>query len=253
MRFYLGTHQLRHLEIASVPLFVSMRSLHKRKKPLTQQGRLAIDSGGFTELNMYGKWTVSAEAYCERLNRLEDLGLRPDWAAQQDWMVEPFVLKKTGKSIIEHQNRTVLNLIRLRELQPKVHVIPVIQGWSLQDYERCIHFFYKKGVDLSREQVVGVGSVCRRQATTEIHDIMKFVHSCGIAAHGFGVKVQGLKKYANLLTSADSLAWSFGARQRQEHCESCIEAGVTTKNCANCISYALAWRERLVKSDECIQ
>jgi hypothetical protein len=46
--------------------------------------------------------------------------------------------------------------------------------------------------------------------------------------------------------SADSLAWSYWARRDAtkgiRHC--------TKNTCANCLHYALAWRERVLKSIE---
>ncbi len=45
-------------------------------------------------------------------------------------------------------------------------------------------------------------------------------------------------RYADCLKSADSLAWSFEARR------SAPMAGCRQANCANCLRYATAWRER---------
>lgn len=46
--------------------------------------------------------------------------------------------------------------------------------------------------------------------------------------------------YASSLSSSDSLAWSKDARS----CDPL--AGCTHKNCASCMIYTLAWRERLL-------
>jgi hypothetical protein len=45
-------------------------------------------------------------------------------------------------------------------------------------------------------------------------------------------------RYADCLASADSLAWSFEARRAAPL------AGCSHANCANCLQYATAWRER---------
>ena len=60
--------------------------------------------------------------------------------------------------------------------------------------------------------------------------------------HGFGIKLQGLRRYGHLLTSADSLAWSFAAR-RLPRLPGC--AG-RHRTCANCPVFAYRWRSRLV-------
>jgi hypothetical protein len=49
---------------------------------------------------------------------------------------------------------------------------------------------------------------------------------------GFGVKTGGLARYADCLTSADSLAWSFEARRAAPM------PGCSHANCANSLRYA---------------
>ena len=43
-----------------------------------------------------------------------------DFVSPQDWMCEPWMVAKTGLSVEEHQERTVENFVRLRELAPEV-------------------------------------------------------------------------------------------------------------------------------------
>jgi hypothetical protein len=91
------------------------------------------------------------------------------------------------------------------------------------------------------EPLVGLGSVCRRQATSEIDRIITTLAGQGLRLHGFGVKTAGLGRYGWALESADSLAWSYAARREPPL------PGHRHKNCANCLAYALAWRERVVR------
>jgi hypothetical protein len=67
-----------------------------------------------------------------------------------------------------------------------------------------------------------------------------------VRLHGFGVKT-GLAPYADCLASADSLAWSFVAR-RAAPLPGCSHA-----NCANCLRYAAAWRERALGRLDVVQ
>lgn len=250
MKFYLGTHMPSHIEKTQIPLFISYRQLRNRKKPFEQNAPLAIDSGGFSELRLNGKWTITAEQYVQDLNRFQDeLDLKIDWAAQQDWMVEPFMIQKTGLSIEKHQLKTVENYFEILDKDPGCEIIPVLQGWQLSDYYKHFELFEEKGVELRKLNRVGVGSVCRRQGTNEINHIMQSLNNKGIKIHGFGVKTSGLSKYSNALHSADSLAWSFGARYSQEHC-SIHKENPSTKNCANCLTYALEWREKVLKASK---
>jgi len=199
------------------------------------------DSRGFTELTQHGCWTISPAGYVEGVQRYHgEIGLM-QWAAPQDWMCEPFILAKTGLSVTEHQHRTVGNLLTLRIAAPWVRFIPVLQGWTLPDYLRCVGMYAEAGIDLRHEAVVGLGSVCRRQATSEIHTIASVLTSLGISLHGFGVKTAAIEAVGSLLASADSAAWSYAARRRIVHC-----AHGLTKWAANCRDCALAWRVEVI-------
>tara|TARA_Y100001956_G_scaffold74965_1_gene82498 strand:+ start:96 stop:842 length:747 start_codon:yes stop_codon:yes gene_type:complete len=243
MKFFLGTHVTNHLEKTDVPLFISRRVIGQRKSIVNTLGEWALDSGGFTELNLFGKWTISEIDYVKQLSKINrSNGLL--WAAQQDWMCEPFMVKKTALTVKEHQKRTVDNIIKLRKLKPDVHIIPVLQGYSLQEYKECFELFESNNIDLRNEKLVGLGSVCRRQNNDDIERIVKYFHHKDLKLHGFGVKTRGLKKYGEMLQSSDSLAWSYGARVNQEYCEQ-HKKNPTTKNCANCLTYALEWRNKI--------
>ena len=244
MEFYLGTHVLNHLEKTDVPLFISRRAFDKRKSSLDALGSWALDSGGFSELRLNGGWTLNAQEYVDRVNKISETP-NLQWAAQQDWMCEEVMLEKTGLTVREHQRRTVDNFIELRSLDCDVPIIPVLQGYTMDEYKECFEMFEASGVDLRAEPVVGLGSVCRRQNTDDIERIVTCFHAKDLRLHGFGVKTLGLKRYGEMLESADSLAWSFGARYSQSHC-SIHRENPTTKNCANCLTYALEWREKVV-------
>lgn len=252
IKFYLGTHQPHWLATAGVPLFVSHRRLAGRKALPKARSGWALDSGGFSELSLYGDWRTTPEVYITAVRRYDlEIG-NLEWAAPQDWMCEPFMIEKTGLSVLEHQQRTVDNFVRLQELwyamtNDESPIMPVLQGWEVEDYLRCVAMYRRAGVDLSDYPVVGLGSVCRRQATDEIGEIVETLRLSvpGLALHGFGVKVRGIASYGHMLETADSMAWSFDARRRPP-----LPGCVGHKNCANCLPYALQWRERVLASSE---
>lgn len=242
MIFYIGTHRVPFLEQTDVPLFVSRRILFNRKKLPRARGRWSLDSGGFTELNLYGEWRVDPRQYVQEIRRFSDEIGGVDWASQQDWMCEEFVLKKTGLSVLDHQIRTVDNFLELRSIAPDLPIIPVIQGDLASDYLRHIEMFANRGVDLFSESTVGVGSVCRRQGGNDIARLFATLHHQGLSnLHGFGVKKSGLKKIDGL-KSCDSLAWSFAARKKRH--EMVCPNG--KKTCAHCLHYALEWRDSVL-------
>lgn len=242
MIFYLGTHVPSWLERTYVPLFISRRRIHMRHKFPRAEGRWALDSGGFSELSLTGKWNVSARQYTQEVRRYsEEIG-NMDWAAAQDWMCEPFIIAKTGLSVLEHQRRTVCNYMELMSLAPELPWVPVIQGFEECEYLRCIDMYSHYGVDLSAMPTVGLGSVCRRQGTAMVEKLVRRIQcEYGIRLHGFGFKVLGLERVANALHSADSMAWSMAAR-RSDRLPKCCHPG----NCANCLNYALKWRRELL-------
>jgi hypothetical protein len=167
---------------------------------------------------------------------------RLDWAAPMDWMCEPHMLARTGKTVREHQYLTVANYLELKDFG--LPIIPVLQGWDPQDYVRHVELYADAGVDLTEQRVVGVGTVCRRQDTGVILTVMVELRRCDIHLHGFGVKTAGLRHYGKLLRSADSMAWSYQARAHGRRMDDCAHLG----NCANCPEYALQWRERVLRS-----
>jgi hypothetical protein len=235
--FYLGSHETSWLEKLDVPLFISHRRLAKRRRLPLARCDWALDSGGFTELALHGAWHTSVSEYVEAVQRYgEEIG-RLQWAAPMDWMCEPFMLETTGLSLEAHQEKTVANYLDLRGQGP---FIPVLQGWTVTDYERCVDLYESAGVDLAAEPLVGVGSICRRQSTAEVAHIMRVLNDAGIRTHGFGVKKQGISNYARLLSSADSMAWSYAARRRWPL------PGCTHKHCTNCPRFALRWREEVL-------
>jgi hypothetical protein len=241
VKFYLGTHETAWLGRFTVPLFVSHRRLCHRRHLPRAIGEWALDSGGFSELSLYGRWHTSEGEYTEAVARYhEEIG-RLAWAAPMDWMCEPSMLAKTGLSVREHQERTVGNYLRLRGHGP---FIPVLQGWTLSDYERCVELYETAGVKLADQTLVGVGSVCRRRSTVQIGLIMRTLAGAGLRLHGFGVKKKGLARYGTVLASSDSMAWSSAARHDPPL------PGCTHKSCQNCARYAMRWRQGLLANTE---
>lgn len=259
-RFLLGFHQPAGLARAGVPLFVSDTRLRDYKTLPRAAAPWALDSGGFTQLQKYGEWTVPPREYVARVRRYRDEIGRMEFAAIQDWMCESIVISggRAGRmffvgtklSVPEHQNRTVYNAVELEMLAPELPWLKVVQGDKRDDYLRCMDLYERAGIDLTKEPLVGVGSVCRRQGMKEAHDIVQALRERGLhRLHGFGVKTKGLALFGDLLDSADSLAWSEDARRKKRViCGTVHPRG--GKNCANCLPYALQWRARLLGANE---
>lgn len=121
-------------------------------------------------------------------------------------------------------------------------VIPVLQGFTLAEYEQCADLYEHAGVRLGDLPIVGLGSVCRRENTDEIGEVVVAMHARGIRCHGFGCKAGAVRRYGDMLASADSMAWSLAGRRRGPctHLKS---------RCAGHMHYALAWRDSVLTAD----
>jgi hypothetical protein len=236
VQFFLGTHEPSWLSRTAVPLFVSRRRLGRLRRLPRALGPWALDSGGFTELNLHGRWQVEPPRYADEVANYADRIGQLSWAAIQDWMCEPFVLAKTGKTVGEHQALTIASYLNLRELAPSLPWAPVLQGWAIDDYLDHVEQYRRSGVDLASEPIIGVGSVCRRQATEEAAELIVELSSVGLHLHAFGFKVGGLRRCGAFLESSDSLAWSYQATKRPPLVD------CTHQHCNNCLRYALHWR-----------
>ena len=81
------------------------RRVRRQRRTYHPCGPWALDSGAFTELNRHGAWTVTARQYASELQQWRAWG-HLDFAGQQDWMCEPFVVARTGLTVATHQART---------------------------------------------------------------------------------------------------------------------------------------------------
>lgn len=222
VRFYVGLHQPGDAgNFASA--CISVRRLKRRKKPVDCPDVL-VDSGAFTEINLYGGYRSSVEEYANELRRLHDVGVvNISAAVAQDYMCEPFMLAKTGLTIADHQRLTierydalVAELDRLFGGKCPFHVMPVLQGFAPQDYAEHLRIY---GDRLKPGMWTGVGSVCKRNGAPEkIVAVLSSIHSLrpDLRLHGFGIKQTSLLHpgVRSMLYSADSMAWSFAARKQ---------------------------------------
>ena len=96
MKLYTGTHQTHWLATAGVRLFISHTRLAARLGPRARLPRAiapwALDSGGFTQLQRFGRWTFTPEQYVAAVRRYRDEIGMLEWAAPMDWMCEPWVI-----------------------------------------------------------------------------------------------------------------------------------------------------------------
>lgn len=199
-----------------------------------------IDSGSFT-IHDTGQKFDAPDVYVDRIRRYQRHVGNIARVSTYGRMCEPSILAKTGSTVQRNQELTVESFCELDALAPDIPWLPEIQGWEEPDYHRCIDLYAASGVDLTTLPAVGVGTICRRQGTMEAQRIVAGIAARGIKVHGFGVKTSGLLANHQNFTSADSFAWSYGARKRTRECPHGIVRWER-----NCPEFLRTWRDNIL-------
>jgi hypothetical protein len=210
-QFFIGLH---HPSTAwpFLNVMISVNALSERKSGFRVNNWI-MDSGAFSQISRHGKFVMSPDEYIELIAKFSVCGtLRA--AVCQDWMCEPFILEKTGLDIREHQWRTIQSYMELSD-SCDVPILPVLQGFTPSDYVKHVKLYAER---LKEGAWVGVGSVCKRNSNPDaIEDILLEIKRArpDLRLHGFGLKIQALKRATirALLHSSDSMAWSDNGRK----------------------------------------
>lgn len=223
-------------ERLGAPALISANSLWDKKKgrfrdPGVRISDLdvALDSAGFVAMTHYGKYLWSVEDYVE-LAGIHSWA----WWAQMDFCCEPEIADNQY-AIDARVWASAYNLAYCRKVAKTwkdsgadwlQEPMPVLQGWSVKDYVRCIHL-YDEVLEGKWPALVGLGSVCRRPVlgTNGLLEIVSRLTSelpTHVGLHLFGVKGSSLPKLGNRVVSIDSAAWQYRARMiALESGESC--------------------------------
>lgn len=210
-QFFIGLHHPSN----AWPFLRSMISVNtiRDRKGSFRVNEWIMDSGAFTEMSTHGRWRSEPEEYAEQINRWKSNGNMLA-AVSQDLMCEPFILGKSGLTILEHQTITIERYARLIQLT-NAYVMPVLQGYAPESYAAHVCQY---GSLLKYGQWVGVGSVCKHNGNPDrIEDVLLAIKTQrpDLRLHGFGLKIQALKRATvrTLLHSSDSMAWSYAGRK----------------------------------------
>ena len=175
----------------------------KKIKIVPATGKFFLDSGGFTEIFRFGKYTFPPSDLISYV-----LVNKVDYFATMDYPCEPVVLARTGKTIDEHIQLTVESNLELMD-HPKV--VPVIQGYSVDDYIRCCDLIKDYGC---QKPYMAIGTMCKR---TKVSDALAILNAIKTEfpkseLHAFGLKKNFLPKVKDLIWSSDSIAWFYFQR-----------------------------------------
>lgn len=211
-RFFIGLYEPAHAWPFQ-HVMISANRLRRRKSGFIVNNWM-IDSGAFSELSLHGAYRHDTNEYVQLIKHWSQYGSLSA-AVSQDYMCEEMVLARTGLSIRQHQELTIERYLAIREgLGEELgtpYLMPVLQGYSAQDYLDHLEMY---GDLLYPSQWVGVGSVCKRNGNPDaIEDVLLPIKDKrpDLRLHGFGIKFTALERptVRQLLYSADSMAWSF--------------------------------------------
>jgi len=173
--------------------------------------RLFVDSGGYTLMLQRGEHATVSD-YLSYIREHE-----PEWWAYQDYPCEPDILEKYGRTVEDHIDKTVDRARVFADANAPGVGVPVLQGWTVSDYMESVDRFRDHGI-LPAERV-GIGSVCGRENTQKVVEILRRVGAeVDAELHGFGIKTTALQYPAarEALTTADSLAYTVTARHKYD-------------------------------------
>ncbi len=224
MIFYPGLHQPSDAHRFK-RAFVSVNRVRERKKAVGAKAWI-MDSASFTEIEKYGCYRHDVDHYSGVINRWAAPGSGLVCAVAQDYMCEPFILGRTGLSVVEHQRLTIERYDALLSLVAGTYLMPVLQGFAIAEYLDHIDQY---GSRLAQGAYVGVGSVCKRNINIQqIEVILSAIRNKrpDLRLHGFGVKTTSLSSgiVRDCLFSADSMAWSYAARKQGRNANDWREA-----------------------------
>ena len=247
IKFWLGIHMISKIPTVARPMFISAARLRIRRTFPRAGTPWILDSAGFSEISIHGRWTVDPVDYVRQVRLWSTEIGRMAHCVIQDWMCEPFMIAKTGLSVGRHQSLTVRSWEILNHISPDLPWVPVLQGYTLDEYHRCADLYERRGHNVTGLPLVGIGSICRRQGTKEAVKVISSLFDRGFKnLHGFGVKISGLSGKNSLsqyLASADSMAWSFRARKEYGDTKRRLCRTYHYGGCQNCEAWARDWHD----------
>jgi hypothetical protein len=164
-----------------------------------------LDCGGFTLLNQYGDYPFSTVNLANLIAYL-----KPDFYVPQDYPCEPEITRSLDlTSNAQRIEATVKNAIELAEWESQLKgvMVPVIQGYTLDEYLYCLDLYDRAG--LIRDYMA-VGSMCRRISDDELGKLIPGIYYAAqrlgcTKLHFFGLKLSPpLAIYDDMIYSRDS-------------------------------------------------
>lgn len=190
--------------------------------------RFFLDSGGFSFFTRKGDYPFTIEEYIDLIKYYH-----PQYAAIMDYPCEPELTIGDVRTRIDRTIENTQKIFRFCEVHNKTQkmeplsispffvsscvdheteIVPVIQGYELEDYKYCVDQMCALGLI---RPYMAVGSICRRVSIKELRKLVvgiaDYVGAVNpdVKLHYFGLKKSALKDPAinQRVYSCDSMAW----------------------------------------------
>lgn len=197
------------------PVMISANALRRRGRFRPPRNLelldVALDSAGFVAMLRYGGFPWSISDYVALAGSFEWA-----WWASMDYCCEPEVAADRDE-VRRRQDETFRLLGECRTEADRQGVqppMPVLQGWTPDDYERAVE-------QLGPVGLVGVGSMCRRHVSGVL-PIIDRLDRClprDVTLHLFGVKGPAMTALRghHRIVSVDSMAWDMACRREADN------------------------------------
>lgn len=181
------------------------------------RNKLMIDSGAY-DLLIRGELDDFPFTPKEYVNGIKNMEIKPDYIVSMDYICSPEDVNK-NKELIK---KTIKNAEVLRKEiknSDNLCLIPVVQGYYVDDYLFCLREMIKKKIVKSGD-FIGIGSLAARKKVQAPREIILSIknelkrNKISAKIHCFGLNLNIIKDFRtfNAIDSIDSLAWTFPYR-----------------------------------------
>lgn len=186
-----------------------------RRPPADHISGLAIDSGGFTAAQRWGKYPWRHEQYVDFVRRMSrDISL--DFCVVMDYVCEREASEQAHQINLDRIKQTIKNELILRKMAPELPWLGVLQGNTLGERTLDLELRMERPEQLIAQEM-GIGSICGRPPSEAKEIIRFYVERLPHARyHVFGMNIQTLDNADDVfwyVQSWDSYSWAWGRGQ----------------------------------------
>ena len=206
-------------------VLISAGSMFNKKKLRLNRGmipdstkRLFLDSGGYSFFTRWGEYPFSVEEYTTFANMVQD-----DYPLTEvailDYPCEPNTNRSLLQSNKERIDKTIQNTLECIDYDPNLPWVPVIQGYTLQEYLYCLEEYEKHNLPYDDFDLWAIGSLCARKKVGGLRTIITNISQrVNMPIHTFGMTITFLRdpQIFFAIHSSDSGAWSYNGRHYEK-------------------------------------